>query len=610
MATPPSVISSVVKGWVLDEVPDEEVQSHCLNWVDTWKTSADQSSVVLWLGMASILRRWGCYDAEVELCRLALSMDADLIVIRLRLAEGLFQIGEISEAREILKSTTSPTIARINALNLILRIEGETSEHTDSYVDELEPLLLERDKWDGLQNTLARLFISRNEGQRAANFIDAWTKRWPLVAENIIDIASLAMLTGNPSKARAIFKSIWPKSGDDLEAILGKYPETIAPFDNALESDLLRRISEAFDTADSDLAVLPPPKHGAVPTDIMVMFVSFGHRKLPNDFAEHMANSAAEAGVSLDLYLDTALSLPDEFRGSDQEVHRRIAVFSDHVAKTKPAVIILDCCMALGLRGLNPAIMADLKEQHGFRLVSLMRDAHSYALPGLRAWLPACDSMFIGDPHSPILEYDRAPPGGKVIILPLPALHSHFLERRERGRDLVFIGSVNVFTRLAYLSVLATEDIRFKSIIGNNRSAARLDTQAYARELNEAGAILNISAHTPTEHLITGRVWEAFAAGALLVEQENESTASFFTPYRHYLPWKSVEDIVHITHFMDRHPDIVRRIADEGHAWARRHYGVEQFWNALLAHALRPTDGRDVDAELRSAREWYNVSVG
>ncbi|RAU20799.1 hypothetical protein CU669_16120 [Paramagnetospirillum kuznetsovii] len=136
-------------------------------------------------------------------------------------------------------------------------------------------------------------------------------------------------------------------------------------------------------------------------------------------------------------------------------------------------------------------------------------------------------------------------------------------------------------------------------------STAHLMDMGVMAMLTGASAILNISAHSPKDHLITGRVWETLAAGALLVEQDNPSTAKFFPPYRHYLPWTNVEDIVHIAKFIKRRPDLARRVADEGHAWAKRHYGVTAFWTALLGHALRPRSEADMAGELQAAQDWF-----
>jgi hypothetical protein len=119
--------------------------------------------------------------------------------------------------------------------------------------------------------------------------------------------------------------------------------------------------------------------------------------------------------------------------------------------------------------------------------------------------------------------------------------------------------------------------------------------------------VLNVSRHGPGQHLVTGRVWETVAAGALLIEQDNPATAHYFVPYRHYLPWRSIEEIVHLAHFIERRPDAIARIAGDAHAWASARYGADRFWSTLLDHALRPLPPGHGEAAREAARSWVPV---
>ncbi|CAA7627497.1 glycosyltransferase [Magnetospirillum sp. SS-4] len=599
-----SVIAPVAAGWVLDEVP-EPLQPVCLGWIDAWRGKAGLSPLNLWLPLAQTLRRYGCLDAEVDLCRLALSLSPDLAPVRLLLTESLIAIGEDAEARLILSEIARPPAARLEALGLLARLPEQ-----DGHLDELEALLLESGEWSGHHAGLARRLMAAGQTERAAAFLAAWMRRWPVAPAAAADIAGLALLCGDAATARRLFTSVWPRPGNEMVKVFGNFPGSVPPYDDAVESGLLRRIDHAFRLDEDRLARLPPGDFGPVPADATVMLVSFPHGALPNDMAEHLAGTAAAAGVTLDLHLDAALATPDECRRPDGFVRGRIEAFAAHLAAARPAVVIVDCCGPLGFRGLNPAVMADLKERFGFHLVCLMRDAHSYALPGLRAWLPACDSMLLFDPASPLLDPRLAPANAKAIVLPVPALHGPFLERPPRGGHLLFIGAANFAVRQAVLSVLLTEDIPVTAIIGKHLAAERPDTAAYARRLAGAGAVVNVSAHTPSEHLVTGRVWETIAAGALLIEQDNDAVARFFTPWRHYLPWTDVADIVQIVRLMGRRPEAARRVAEDGHAWAARHYHAQAFWTALIGHALRPDRDRDAAGDLRAARAWHEVFIG
>jgi hypothetical protein len=82
-------------------------------------------------------------------------------------------------------------------------------------------------------------------------------------------------------------------------------------------------------------------------------------------------------------------------------------------------------------------------------------------------------------------------------------------------------------------------------------------------------------------------VWEAIAAGTMLVEQANPATARFLIPWRHYLPWQSFDDIVRIAGMVERHPETAARVAAEAGRWVERHYNPRRFWAAVVDHAFR-----------------------
>ncbi|CAA7623562.1 glycosyltransferase [Magnetospirillum sp. SS-4] len=602
-----ATLAAISAGWVQDETP-EPLHPGLLARIEHWRNDGALPLGALWRPILDTLRRCGCFDTEAEACRLLLSLEPDRPLFRLRLAECLHRIGRSDEAGGILSGISGPPQARAEALLLSLGMERTNP----GALDELEGLLLADDDWSERHQGLIRHLADKGLTGRAEAFLTAWTGRWTFQPARLMDLGLMAMLAGNPAMARKLFTPLWVSAPEQMIAVIGRFDGSVPPYDDAIEAELTGRVEAAFALPDESLARLSPPGHDAAALPRRVMLLSFGDRDLVNDMAAHLAGSAQAAGIDLHLHLDTALTLPGEFRGDDAEVTRRIDAFDAALATLRPEVVIVDCASPLLLRGVNPAIMAELKHRHGFRLACMMRDSHRHCLSLLRAWLPACDAMVVFDPESPIFDSGHAPRNRRVIALPVPAMHGPFLAQAARTPDLglTFAGSTAFAARLVMLSVLMTEDIPFTAVIGARRATEIPDMESYAGLLGRSAAVLNIAIHSPTDHLVTGRVWETIAAGRLLVEQANPATARFFTPWRHYLPWSNVEDIVQIARLTQRRPDLARRIGAEAHAWARRHYGAERFWNALLGHATRPDADRDFEADIRDARAWSSVTIG
>lgn len=592
----PATMAAIANGWIDDQVP-EVIAAGLADMVEQWGARGDLPLGALWRRIVDTLHTYGCFDGEIDACRLVLSLQPNQPFFQLRLIEMLRRSGRGDEARQVLAETRGSDRDRSAALLEILKLEGEPPAARMALFDALELLLLADGEWSDRHLGLIAQLVEAGLIERASTFFGQWTERWTVKSSHLADMGVVAMQLGKPHLARSFFAPIWAYLSNGPDPTIPHFDGSISPYDDTIEAALVERIEAAFALDEAALPCLPPPDHGAPPPGTRVMMLTFGHNTLPNDLAEHFGCTAAEAGLDFQLYLDRALTMPGDFQGGDDEVARRVERFADALARVRPDVLIIDCVAHYILRGLNPAAVAELRARFGFRLVCVMRDAHDYIVDDLDKWLRVCDAMVIFDPLSPVLSPERAPLNRKVVVLPVPSWHALFLERGERDLGLTFVGSAKRLWRYMPLSVLMTEDIRFTAVFGPRRAVEVPDTRSYARLLARSRGVLNVSCHGYGVHLITGRVWEAVAAGSLLVEQDNPATAMVFAPYRHYLPWTTVEDIVQIARFIDRRPDLAARIADEAHAWARRYYNGDRFWAALLGHASDQSSGRSRGAE-------------
>lgn len=587
----PAATAEMVRDWIALRVPSD-IRPWLSEAMEQWRGANNLPPAALWRGLIDRLHHCGCFDAEIEACRLLLAQAPKESFFRLRLAEMLRRSGKAEEAKQVLlDGMEAETLDKLGSEILLQRL---VLANDGPAVDALETLLLTDGEWGACQQGLIDHFVKAGAIERAAAFITHWTGRWRIKPAQLFDMGVVAMQIGRPQLARSFFTPIWAAMAN----VIGQFNGTIRPYDDAVEARLTARIDAAFADDEAALAVTAPPDFGSPPSGLKVMMLSYDHHAVSNDMADHFSASAAEAGVAITLYLDNALITPADFPGTDQEVAERVDAFAAKLDQERPDILIIDCCAPLILRGINPGIAADLKARYNFRLVCVMRDAQRGTEPLLDAWLPACDTMVVFDPLSPVFSPTRAPMNHKVITLPVPSLHPPFLERCNQDLGLTFAGNIVWQPRYALLSVLMSEDIRFTAVFGPRRAVETPDTASYARLLSRSQAILNVSHHGPGISLVTGRVWESIAAGTLLVEQDNPATAMFFTPYRHYLPWKTVEDIVHIARFVERRPDMAAKIASEAHAWAKRHYNAKRFWEGLLGHVTRslPKELTECDA--------------
>jgi hypothetical protein len=592
-STPPQAPSpeTIARAWVAAHVPTELVPTiNNLIAADASRQfDGDFVPPPLWNPILQEIMVNGWFEIAEQACRFCLGIRPDHHNYYINLALCLQRQLRYDEARRMLNRLGSNIPARYEALLILLK--SERDEPGQSLVlDDFQAHILADPMWSERyhEKFLTHLALI-GMGGRAFEVFRQWTAQYQVRADKLWSTGVGAMMAGAPHPARILFSQEWVALSSDPDRFIGQFHGTVQPYDDYIEQSLLIRIETAAAIPDGDLNVYPIVSDRPLSGKERVLFVSFENAEIPNDLAEHFARSANKIGLSLDLWLDTSLAWTTEFAGTSQEAVKRFDSFCAHLAATKPDVVLIDCLYPITMRGLNPKKLAALKSLYGFRLICMFRDSYKDALPMMTEWASIAETILSFDPLSPLFTSPDESLRAKAILLPVPTNYDLFAGEGPGPRDqgLVFIGNTGWQYRLAILAILMTEPIRFSAIIGARRHQEAATTADYARLLRQATASLNVSRHGPFLHLVTGRVWESISARTLLIEQDNPATATFLTPYRHYLPWRNVDDIVHMAYFIDRHPTIAAQIADDAHNFISMHYGCDRIWTGLISHALR-----------------------
>jgi len=467
-----------------------------------------------------------------------------------------------------------------------LLVLGELSPEPDpDLAAEITLSLLARPHWGEPHDQGLSLLRRWDGAEAAAGFLDRWMAANGLASAPLAQLARTLLETGAHQRAGPILANLWCSNAAELAPIIGAAAAP-GPGDPAAEAELRRRVVAALALPEAGLAVHPLPDMAPEDLPERVLYVgpaSIGDSpSFPNDLAEHLGTAAAAAGRTLTLYSDPAVTGPGRMRLSDAARARRLDALADHVRHHRPQVMILDCCWS-PLRGdLDPAALMRLKAETGLRLLCLFRDAQEPSLGLIRHWAAAADGLVVFDPLSPLFDPGNGDIGAKALAIPVPA--SQLPPPPERPRHgLIFLGGLGQIHRAILIGGLLAMGIDFTAIIGEMRRQLAPDLASYAALLADSRAVLNIAVHHRDQRLVTGRVWETIAAGGLLLEQDGSGTTAFFTPYRHYLPWDGIGQIVEACRFLDRHDDLRRAMIAAARDWSARHYGPDRVWRAVMA---------------------------
>ncbi len=182
--------------------------------------------------------------------------------------------------------------------------------------------------------------------------------------------------------------------------------------------------------------------------------------------------------------------------------------------------------------------------------------------------------------------------GDRAFIPGFSSIDQSLFDPRNTSKaiDLSFVGSVAGWTRigndarsrhLEFLQgALPGSGVNHRFIDTTGRGAA---LEEYAGILNQSRMTINFSQTCGGDHHLKGRVFEATASGALLLEESCAETRLCFRPGRDYVEFGSKDDLLEKIIHYHRHPDEMSRIASSGRERARRIFTARNLWTHVFA---------------------------
>ncbi|MBF0326264.1 MAG: glycosyltransferase [Alphaproteobacteria bacterium] len=560
-------MTTVFETWLSDRFP-AAAQPAGQARIEEWRY-AGAPAPLAWRSLAHLARSGGMLDLAIDTLERGLTeapTDDGLLSDRACLAT---LVGDDDTARGLTARIAPGSPFRISPLLTAF----EAGTHDD--ITELVTALGGRPQWDESHDRLVKACRQAGRAVEGAGFVAQWMGRHGIAPMALVRAGEALLEAGQPEASLRMLQPIWQANEDSLAAMIGPCRPPATPPD-AIEA----RIERGLATPPKPPFALPGAE--TTPDSARVLFVGAatngGREVFPNDLAAHLAATADLAGGRLDLWLDDAAGKPLEVRAPDSAIAQRLAALAEHIERTRPDIVLLDCSWSPTGRGLSRDMVAGWKARFGFRLVCMFRDALKAAQSLMEYWAEISEGVLVFDPHSPSLPAM----GGKGVAIPVPALHPPFAPGTN-DNGLLFVGGLAQPHRVMLLAALANRPLGLTLLIGAERKQRTASPADYAAELAKAGMVLNLAAHDQAERLVTGRVWESIACGALLLEQDGSGTEAFFTPWHHYLPWSHAGDIEGMCRVLERRPDLQDAIASRALAFARAHYGPDKVWRAVLA---------------------------
>lgn len=327
-------------------------------------------------------------------------------------------------------------------------------------------------------------------------------------------------------------------------------------------------------------------KNARIPLGVKVLmifpkYINNSKDCIETNFEETWAMTAKDTGLNVDaFYADRISYLPSDASNLEMMSQEGRKLLSK-VKEFRPHLIFLDINYLGNQNTINLNLIQEIKNTHNCKIVGYMGDYDSKeAFRVAEYWSQSLDVVLHGQPGMTS--------GGlhNFHYLNFFVNENLFYPVIEKENDITFSGSGNIsrYMYLAFTKSLAQKKGYTCEIHVHNKSInSALTPEEYFRLIRESRAVLNLSArHAPGVRVVTGRVQEAIASKSLLIEEKNELVARIFTPYAHYIPFDSKEELEIAIDFSVNCGELVEKITEAAYTKYHREHSSKVVWGQIL----------------------------
>jgi len=325
----------------------------------------------------------------------------------------------------------------------------------------------------------------------------------------------------------------------------------------------------------------------ARPLKILMLHTEFVNLKgvldgnLRNDIADVLEYSANAQGF--DVYRSQATDLlicSPSITGT--QVSNALALLDQEMERFKPDILLVDSNFVGQANSLQPVHLAVYRAR-GVKVAGVMGDLYDTRPNLLDHWGPGCDVMIYFNSctsHAGATMYRD-----KAMYWPgLPFEESLFqpLAPADRSIDLCIIGSLNR-GREYYARIMEGSGFPGLYLIHDRTAEKALPISEYRAHLCRSRMVFNNGTISANQRILTGRVFEAIYAGALLLEESGNDIDQLYVPWVHYLPFANVHQLTALAQYIQAREDVRQAMAGRALAWTKAHFAPADFWQHMRA---------------------------
>jgi len=443
---------------------------------------------------------------------------------------------------------------------------------------------------------LARAFAHTDEPAKARTVFDKAIIDFPIIFANSTRFGEYQGNTVDAKTTKAYYEAL-AKTYPDLLNYLAPCPEVgIAGdrLDPKIESYLLRSYTEAL--AKWRSGTLPEPSKsevfgtGMTGDDQSVLLVAQQFVRCTPDWDEnvitlHLKGTGAAAFEKFQVHEADAIHT-ENFHlvkpRSDETLRRGIEALEARLDRFRPNIVFFEGTFMGGQQCIDREELGRLKAAYGFKLVTLIIDAHR-PLPNYAEYWSSISDLILSQNEHPYLDAARL--NCRVLVgpvLPVDFVQMDDVKVEKKDLELLFVGARRGYRDL-WLAHLLDAGLPLFQRFTDKSAENSVGQKGYIELLKRGRTTISSGLVTSQEHTINFRIFEAIAAKTTLLQLDFAELRDYFVPCVHYAPFGNVNQLISTARFLGRHPEIQESLACEALAWYRERYAATLFWRTMTA---------------------------
>ena len=449
---------------------------------------------------------------------------------------------------------------------------------------------------------LARAFAHTEEPAKARAVFDKAIIDFPFIFTQSSSFGEYQGNTVDAKTTKAYYEAL-AKVYPGLLNYLSPCPEVGISgdrLDPKIETYLLRSYTEALETWRS--GAFPEPSKSGVfgaatsSDDQSVLLVAPQFVRCTPDWDEyviylHLKGTGAVAFEKFQAHEADAIHTENfhlvEPR-SNETLSRGIEALEAHLDRFRPSIVLFEGTFMGGQQCIDREELGRLKVAYGFKLATLIIDAHR-PLPNYAEYWSSISDLILSQNEHPYLDIARLNcPVLVGPVLPVDFAQMDEVKVEKKDLELLFVGARRGYRDL-WLAHLLDAGLPLFHRFTDKSAENSVGQKGYIKLLKRGRATISSGLVFGQEHTINFRIFEAIAAKTTLLQLDSAELKDYFVPYVHYAPFSNVNQLISTARFLGLHPKIGESLASEALAWYRERYAATLFWRTMtdrLEHCI------------------------